>query len=90
MNLADCQRLIDQSPQSRGRTAMQRWVRGKRLCASDAIRARCFDCMGGFCDGRLDCRVPMCPLYPWQPYGKRDRASTTVSNITQKEASYDS
>jgi hypothetical protein len=35
-----------------------------------AMRAKCRDCMNNHCDGRLDCRIVKCPLYPWMPYRK--------------------
>jgi len=44
----------------------------KRLSASQAIRAKCYDCMGYFEDGKGDCGDPICPLYPWMPYGKKE------------------
>jgi hypothetical protein len=41
---------------------------GARLTQRQGILAKCADCMGRYVDGRVDCRVPACPLYPWQPY----------------------
>lgn len=35
-----------------------------------AIKEKCKDCMSGFVDGRLDCEIPVCSLYYWQPYGQ--------------------
>jgi hypothetical protein len=42
----------------------------KRLSASQAIRAKCYDCMAYFEDGKGDCGDPLCPLYDWMPYGQ--------------------
>ena len=33
-----------------------------------AILAKCYDCMGGYADGRRNCGVNSCPLYKWMPY----------------------
>jgi hypothetical protein len=41
---------------------------GARLTQRQGILAKCADCMGRYVDGRVDCRVPACPLYPWMPY----------------------
>ena len=45
---------------------------GKVLPRSQAIRAKCADCMGAYEDGAMDCKIPTCPLYPYMPYhGKK-------------------
>jgi len=41
---------------------------GKRLSARARCRAQCYYCMGFFADGKTDCPIPECPLYPLQPY----------------------
>jgi hypothetical protein len=70
-----CQRLIDMqmavesAPLSIGRGDALLHVSGHKLPASSAIRVKCWDCSGHYVDGRQDCRVPWCPLYPWMPYG---------------------
>jgi len=33
-----------------------------------AMAAKCHDCCGGYIDGKYDCTVTSCPLYPWFPY----------------------
>lgn len=38
----------------------------------EAVRAFCYECMGGFEDGRQDCNTTQCSLYSWQPYKKQD------------------
>jgi hypothetical protein len=53
---------------SRGRTSLLRHFKGERLTQREAILAKCCDCMGHHVDGRLDCRMPYCALYPWMPY----------------------
>jgi len=35
-----------------------------------AMEAKCFECCNGYIDGRIDCKVTSCPLYPWMPYAK--------------------
>lgn len=33
-----------------------------------AMLAKCHDCTGGYYDGKIDCEVTVCPLYPYMPY----------------------
>jgi len=41
---------------------------GSKLTRGQGIRAKCADCMNAFIDGRQDCGIKACPLYPWRPY----------------------
>ncbi|MEW6586256.1 MAG: hypothetical protein AB1442_11685 [Nitrospirota bacterium] len=43
-------------------------LEGNPLQRGQAIRARCYDCMGDYADGKVDCLMPMCPLYGYMPY----------------------
>jgi len=48
------------------------------LSPKKAIRAFCCDCMGNFEDKELrDCNNSRCPLYPHQPYNKKDKDKET-------------
>ena len=58
---------------SRGKSTYLRYLDGERLTQREAILAKCAECCGGYQDGRLDCRMPACPLYPFMPY-REDRA----------------
>lgn len=53
---------------SRGKTQMLRHLNGEKLTRNQSISAKCFDCMGWYQDGRLDCRMPNCPLFPFRSY----------------------
>ena len=35
---------------------------------SIAMAAKCHECCGEYLDGKYDCGVSECPLYPWMPY----------------------
>lgn len=37
-----------------------------------AIEAKCKDCMCDWRDGKIDCQIPTCSLYYWQPYREMD------------------
>ena len=59
---------------ARGRKELENHLAGKRLTAKQAAYAKCYDCMGGFVDGKVDCGVTGCPLYGYMPYGSRKYA----------------
>jgi len=69
MKLPDVEKL----PHSVGKKHLVRHLSGGRNTLKGAVLAKCTECMGGLVDGRIDCRVPACPLYPWMPY--RESAS---------------
>ena len=55
-------------PTARGRAEFMKFAEGKRLTRGDSLKAKCYECMGYYIDGRQDCRVKSCPLYPYMPY----------------------
>ena len=40
------------------------------LSKTKALKMKCKRCMADFTDGRTDCEIKWCPLYPWMPYRK--------------------
>ena len=67
-------------PQSEGRARMIKHLKGEeRLTQKEAIQAFCFECMGGFKDGLVDCKVKDCPLYPFMQYNPNKIASIAPS-----------
>lgn len=60
--------LAETAKDSRGRTMFLKHLHGERLTQREAILAKCFDCNAGYPDGRGDCRMSHCPLYPFSPY----------------------
>ena len=61
---------------SAGRTHLVKHLRGERLTQRQAILAKCCDCMSYHVDGRLDCRMPHCSLYPFRPYKEAPTSSS--------------
>ena len=47
---------------------------GKRLTWRQGILAKCYECVGGYVDGKADCEIADCPLYAWMPYGQKKKA----------------
>ena len=50
----------------------------KPLRKTAAIKAKCAECMANYADGRDDCTVSDCPLYPFMPYTRKNRAKTNL------------
>jgi hypothetical protein len=73
--LKDTLTLVKLSPMSKGRQYAEKYAEGERLTTTQAIQAKCWDCCGGYADGRKDCECMQCPLYPLMPYGllKKER-----------------
>ena len=57
----------------RGSTHLQAYQRGRTLTPRQSILAKCAECVSDYIDGREDCEVQGCPLYPFMPYGKAPR-----------------
>ena len=51
-----------------GRKEFKNHLESKRLTSRQAIYGKCYDCMGGYIDGRFTCNIPECPLYLYMPY----------------------
>ena len=62
------QEVQKHAPKSRGKTCLIKHLQGKRLTQRQAILAKCCECTGYYADGRTDCSIPDCPLYPFFPY----------------------
>ena len=63
---------------------LHRYSLGEKLTPRQMMRAKCAECMGGFADGRLDCEIPECPLYPVQPYRKKALIGQGPNENTKK------
>jgi len=68
----------------KGTTFALKHLQGKRLTPQQAILAKCSDCMSHYGDGRVDCNVPECPLYPWMPYGNAPREKKSRGRVTER------
>ena len=65
------QEVVSYGKRAIGRSELQRHLREERLTIGEAIKAKCYDCMGYFTDGLKDCEIPDCSLYPFMPYRKK-------------------
>ena len=69
--MIDRLKSLEDTPASKGKTNLVKNWKVERLTQRQAILAKCADCLCCHVDGRLDCKMPHCPLYPFMPYGER-------------------
>jgi len=50
----------------KGRGEYLKYLNGTTITRNQAIVAKCYDCMGWFADGRQDCMIVTCPIYPYR------------------------
>jgi len=62
---------------ARGKNELLKHLSGQRLTLKQAVLAKCYDCAGFYSDGKVDCKMPHCSLYPFMPYNL-DRVKRTV------------
>ena len=74
---------LSYAPKSAGKGHLLRHLKGDKLTQRQGILAKCCDCMGYHADGREDCLMKSCSLYPWMPYKEKGPGKGT----TEKEES---
>jgi len=52
---------------------LKRHLAGESLTLSQAVKAKCCDCMAGYVDGRVSCELATCPLFPFHVYNPSRR-----------------
>ena len=57
---------------SKGKTKYLKYLKGQRITRDEAIKAMCYDCEGYYLDGRQECHITTCPLYPFALYPMED------------------
>lgn len=62
---------------ARGKRELISYLEGRRLTHRQAIQAHCYDCMCYFIDGRADCQLTRCPLYPFMIFNKNQSKPKT-------------
>jgi hypothetical protein len=54
--------------QAQGKNELIRSLYGEKLTLNQAVKAHCYECMGYYIDGKVDCKVPECSLYFRMPF----------------------
>ena len=87
MNLEQIADVKRYGKTARGRLQLIKHLEGERLTISQAVLAYCYGCMGYFADGKLDCRMPHCPLHSFMAYNesKIKRKTGRVMTAEHKE-----
>lgn len=52
--------------------------KGRILSRKEAMAAYCCDCMNEYQDGRMSCKNPRCPLFPYMPYNRKGKTDITT------------
>lgn len=55
-----------------GKKEYLKFLKGEPITPREGQKAKCYDCMSWFLDGKIDCINPLCPLYPFFIYNKTD------------------
>lgn len=66
---------------ARGQKELLKHLSGQRLTLKQAVLAKCYDCSCFYADGKVDCKMPSCSLYPFMTFNtdKSKRTSRTMS-----------
>ena len=82
--MKDAERSIDTASHGKKASGRQEWLKylnGGTLTIAQAVKAKCFDCMGGYRDRKEVCTVESCALFPFMAYNpKRQKRVSTMSD----------
>ena len=56
---------------AQGKRELLKYLEGERLTRKETMLAKCYECCNGYVDGKVDCRVESCPLYPYMPFNPK-------------------
>ena len=77
-------------PLAKGKAELLRHLKGEDLTSKEMLLAKCYDCCCGFTDGKVDCKIADCPIYPVMSYregGVRKRAGRIMTEEQRQAAS---
>jgi len=60
-------------------------MEGDKLTPMQAIHAYCYSCMNGFADGKEDCGMSECPLYPFMRYNPNRKINKRALTDKQRK-----
>ena len=76
--------IVQHGKTAKGKKELLKHLAGGKLTPKQAIHAKCFDCSGYFADGKHDCQMPKCSLYPYMTF----KANKQTSHNSQNMASF--
>jgi len=59
-------------------------LRGERITSTEMVKAKCYECMGGYGDDKADCMITRCPLHPIMPYNENKTKVRIMSEENKK------
>jgi hypothetical protein len=62
---------------ARGKKELLKHLEGGRLTLRQATLAKCYSCMCYFSDGKIDCKMPDCPLHDFMAFNENKTKLTT-------------
>lgn len=68
--IEELQSTLGMAKKTYGRERLKKYLSSGQISRSEAMAAKCCECMAYYADGMTDCEVYTCPLYPWMPYRK--------------------
>ena len=77
---------VEKGASARGKKELLAHLYNERLTSRQAIYAKCYDCMCFFVDGRDDCGMKLCALYPYMAYNPKKRKSRVMSEEQKNES----
>lgn len=68
---------------ARGQKELIKHLENHKLTLRQAVYAHCYDCMGFYADGKIDCRLPHCSLHPFMAYNEDKIKRTSKRTMTE-------
>ena len=68
MNNATIDWIKRNGKRAKGKQELIKYLEGGKLTYKQAVLAKCYECTGYCIDGRIDCGISDCPLYPFMPH----------------------
>ena len=81
MNADRIKSIRRQGKAAHGQKELIRHLSGERLTLKQAVNAHCYDCMGFYADGKVDCQMPKCSLHPFMAYNQKRIKRTVKKTI---------
>jgi len=73
---------------ARGKQELIKHLEGGRLTLKQATLAKCYDCLCYMVDGRQDCKMPKCSLYPFMTFNENKQKRKNSAAHGQNMASF--
>jgi len=82
MNSARIKNIQRCGKTARGQKELMKHLANHVLTLRQAVYAKCYDCCGFYADGKNDCCMPGCPLYPFMAYNENRLRKVTGRTMT--------